>query len=159
MPDNDIKEIDKLKEEIKRLKLEKQSLKNQLKKLKSLKKQSLKNQLKKLKSPKTKPIIKKLKAISKLRETEPLSKHKGLLNISRNLIELSEKKLPVKEFVDEFLFPTSFTNHVPKLIALGMKIAKDIAELRKDYDEFLDIFDKKLKEEIERHKEYEKSYI
>lgn len=96
---------------------------------------------------------------------DELIKNQFLTNLSNNLIELAEKRLPFEDLVDVFLSNIkdfSINNiqiHIPKLIALGLKIGMDFAGLYKDFERFIEEFNKKLKEEIEKRKDYEMGFI
>jgi len=86
-------------------------------------------------------------------------------NISNGLIELAEKRVFIKDLVDAFfsnIKDFSINNiqiHIPKLIALGLKIGMDFAGSYKDFERFIEEFNKELKEEIEKRKNYEMGFI
>lgn len=87
------------------------------------------------------------------------------INISNGLIELAGKRVLIKDLVDAFfsnIKDFSINNiqiHIPKLIALGLKIGMDIAGSYKDFERLIEEFNKELKEEIEKRKDHEMGYI
>ena len=94
-----------------------------------------------------------------------LIKNQFFINISYSLNELAEKRFPIEDLVDVFVSNIkdfSINNvqiHIPKLIALGLKIGMDLAGSYKDVERAIEEFNKKLKEEIEKRKNYEMGYI
>ena len=94
-----------------------------------------------------------------------LIKNQFFINISYSLNELAEKRFPIEDLVDVFVSNIkdfSINNvqiHIPKLIALGLKIGMDLAGSYKDVERSIEEFNKKLKEEIEKRKNYEMGYI
>lgn len=92
-------------------------------------------------------------------------KNQFSINISKVLIELTDKRVFIKDLVDEFFSSikdfsiNNIQSHIPKLIALGLKIGMDLALSYKDFERSTEEFNKKLKEEIEKQKNYEMGFI
>ena len=96
-----------------------------------------------------------------------LIKNQFSTNIKNCLLELAlaEKRILIKDLVDAFfsnIKDFSINNaqiHIPKLIALGLKIGMDIAGSYKDFERAIEEFNKELKEETEKQKNRETLFI